>query len=292
MQAANTVIFAGIGRLGVPVAEKLAREGRQVVISYRKGKTSEQTVNDLQQKFPDKIIGISAELTELKQAHHLLKSTLGQFGCVDTLINIASGYPSEKKDWKRWQTGNPITEDDWKYYESNFLSTRNTIDALLALEDNPGVPCIINFSDSRSMVYVTNDICDPYQKIGGIAQARLDAIKEHGLVQLSEIAPPRHQNPYTLAKRDIVYLTQTLAMELAGRAIRINAIAPGPMLPPPDRNEDDSQSILNQSLLKKWGHTEPVVRAVAYLLDNDFVTGETLRIDGGLYLNLKFGQQT
>ncbi|MHC5117944.1 MAG: SDR family oxidoreductase, partial [Planctomycetota bacterium] len=88
---------------------------------------------------------------------------------------------------------------------------------------------------------------------------------------------------------DVAYLTRKLAVDLGLKGVRVNAIAPGPMVPPPDSEGKAVESIAGQTCLGKWGGLEPVVRAVDYLLEDDFVTGEILKVDGGLFLKQRFG---
>jgi pteridine reductase len=88
---------------------------------------------------------------------------------------------------------------------------------------------------------------------------------------------------YTLAKSALVTLTRSLAKSLAPR-IRVNAVAPGAILPPPGEGEEYLQRLIPRIPLKRPGSPDDIVRGVAYLLEASFVTGEVLHIDGGEYL--------
>jgi NAD(P)-dependent dehydrogenase (short-subunit alcohol dehydrogenase family) len=147
---------------------------------------------------------------------------------------------------------------------------------------------IINFGDARSLQFFDERVLDPYEGQGGILCADTQQIKKAGLERLAQLAPLRHINPYTLAKIDVAYLTRKLALDLGPQGVRVNAIAPGPMIPPPDSDGKAVDSIAQQTCLGKWGGLEPVVKAVDYLLDDDYVTGEILKVDGGLYLSQTF----
>jgi NAD(P)-dependent dehydrogenase (short-subunit alcohol dehydrogenase family) len=81
-----------------------------------------------------------------------------------------------------------------------------------------------------------------------------------------------------------VALTEALALELASDNILVNAIAPGPILAPPDMTEEDRRAVEEATPLGRWGGELEVAKAVVALLDGDFVTGETLRIDGGRHV--------
>ncbi len=285
----KVAVFAGIGRLGVPVAETLVDQGWKVVISYRQGKGSEKTAKQIiETKGSDNVIGVVAEISYKDEADKLIKQTIDQYGRVDALINIASWYPDEEKDWQRWKRGEGVNDNDWKYYESNFIPIRNSILAVLESETSLNDVSIINFVDARSCLYVDWDVLDPYSEIGGIVKASVEAIKQIGLDQLAQKAENRQINPYTLSKRDLVHLTRKLALDYEGTGLRINAVAPGPMLPPPDKTEEQSKFIIEQTVLKQWGHTKPIVDIIMYLLKADFVTGDIHFIDGGFYIYKKF----
>lgn len=86
--------------------------------------------------------------------------------------------------------------------------------------------------------------------------------------------------PYNAAKAAVVGLTKSLAKELAPHVL-VNAIAPGPILKPPDLTEEEDKEVLAGTLLKRWGGAEEIAKGVLYLLDADFVTGHILTIDGG-----------
>jgi len=78
--------------------------------------------------------------------------------------------------------------------------------------------------------------------------------------------------------------TEALAIEVAADQILVNAIAPGPILAPPGTSDEESQSVEKSTPLGRWGGVEEIVKAVLALVDSDFVTGETIRVDGGRHL--------
>ncbi|WP_165700728.1 SDR family oxidoreductase [Alienimonas californiensis] len=98
--------------------------------------------------------------------------------------------------------------------------------------------------------------------------------------------PTAEDLPYTAAKAGLAALTKGLALRLAPR-IRVNGVAPGEMLPPTGRHTDpeewDRQTAAHIPL-RRVGGSVPVARAVRYLCEADFVTGETLHVTGGDHL--------
>jgi pteridine reductase len=86
-----------------------------------------------------------------------------------------------------------------------------------------------------------------------------------------------------ISKAGIVHLTQVAARSLAPD-VRVNGIAPGTVLPPESMSEDEIRQLAERAPLRKNGSPEDVVRALRYLLAADFVTGQTLVVDGGRLL--------
>ena len=85
---------------------------------------------------------------------------------------------------------------------------------------------------------------------------------------------------YSVAKGALRQLMLGLAQELAP-AIRVNAIAPGTVLPPPETTAEERDRYAHQALLDRVGEADDVVRALLYLVDSPFVTAQELRVDGG-----------
>ena len=88
---------------------------------------------------------------------------------------------------------------------------------------------------------------------------------------------------YNLTKKALRDFTLMAAKEL-GPKIRVNGICPGPILPPPDKDIEYLEMIAKNTPLRKPGSPDYIIKAVNYILDNDFVTGQCLFVDGGQHL--------
>ncbi len=97
---------------------------------------------------------------------------------------------------------------------------------------------------------------------------------------------PRYKDysAYYVSKAAIKAVVEVMALELAP-TILVNAIAPGPMIPPPNLSAAELQEVADATPLKRWGGAEEMAKAVKFLIESDFVTGETIRVDGGRHLN-------
>src|SRR5262249_24494740 len=103
---------------------------------------------------------------------------------------------------------------------------------------------------------------------------------------LAKSGRPRYRGylPYYVAKAGVIGLTEALALEPALDNILVNAIAPGPILAPPDTTEDQFTAVEQATPLGRWGGEAEIAKAVLALLEADFITGETIRIDGGRHI--------
>lgn len=88
---------------------------------------------------------------------------------------------------------------------------------------------------------------------------------------------------YHLSKRMLLDLTRMMALEFAPQ-VRVNAVAPGLILPPPGQNEAYMQRLASANPLQRPGHTKAVTQAIVFLLESDFVTGQVIFVDGGYHL--------
>lgn len=88
---------------------------------------------------------------------------------------------------------------------------------------------------------------------------------------------------YLVTKAAASALVRTLAVDLAPK-ILVNGIAPGPILPPPEYTQKEINEVSNLTLLHRWGGPAEIARGVIYLLEQEFMTGQVLVIDGGRYL--------
>lgn len=88
---------------------------------------------------------------------------------------------------------------------------------------------------------------------------------------------------YNLSKRALRDFT-LMAAKALGPKIRVNGICPGPILPPPGRDTKYMTRISKSTPLRKAGSPDYVITALKYILDNDYVTGECLFVDGGQHI--------
>jgi hypothetical protein len=88
---------------------------------------------------------------------------------------------------------------------------------------------------------------------------------------------------YILSKHVLDVLTRVTALKYAPE-ITVNAVAPGLILPPPGEDESYIDRLTHTVPLKRHGSPEDIAEAVVYLLKSDFVTGETISVDGGRHL--------
>ena len=121
-----------------------------------------------------------------------------------------------------------------------------------------------------------------------LAQAAARVMPERGgsIVNIADLAAFetwRGYIPHSITKAGIVQMTRGLAHALAPK-IRVNAVAPGPVLLPEGWTQEQADKLISSTPLGRLGSPEDVAQAVLYLLSADYVTGETIIVDGGRHV--------
>lgn len=101
-----------------------------------------------------------------------------------------------------------------------------------------------------------------------------------GIADLSALEPWPGFAGHAVGKGAVISLTRQLALELAPD-IRANAVIPGPALRPDDYDDGTYQRVADETLVGRWGTPEEMGRAVRFLAESDYITGEILTVDGG-----------
>jgi pteridine reductase len=121
-----------------------------------------------------------------------------------------------------------------------------------------------------------------------LAQAAAKVMRPRGgvIVNIADLAAFETWSgyiPHSISKAGVVQMTRALAHAL-GPEIRVNAIAPGVVLLPEGWEEDSAKHLIETTPLKRLGTPDDVTQALLYLLHADFVTGETIIVDGGRHV--------
>lgn len=243
MPAQSVALITGSARrrLGWHIADALAARGYHVVIHYN---TSAQEAAKTAQQlagYGKRAIAVAANLANEEQVRQLIATTLEEFGRIDVLVNCAA-------IWQRKPLEQVTAEDVRGYLEINTLGTFLCCQhAGLAMVNQAEGGSIVNFGD------------------WAIARPYLDYAA------------------YFPSKGAIPALTRTFAVELGSRnpRVRVNCVLPGPVLLPPDLPAAEKEQAIRATLVKREGRPENVVQAVLHFIENDFVTGACLPVDGG-----------
>ena len=116
-----------------------------------------------------------------------------------------------------------------------------------------------------------------------------EVVQEGQVINIIDNKVAYHQYPYAaylLSKKSLAEMTHMAALEFAPR-IRINGLAPGVVLPASQRTSDYVQWRIEGIPLKQQGEPAHLVQALYYLLDNTFVAGQILFVDGGESINIE-----
>jgi pteridine reductase len=240
-QRVALVTGSGKRRIGWYVADALAGRGYALAVHYR---TSAAEAADAVAHLRGRgalADAFQADLTDEVAASGLIHAALDRFGRLDVLVNCAGL-------WQPKSLEDAKADDVRRHFEVNVLSTFVcSQQAGLAMARQPEGGCIVN--------------------LGDWAEAR----------------PYTGYAPYFASKGAIPTLTRCLAVELGTRnpRVRVNCVLPGPVLLPPDLPEDERREAISATLVRHEGSPANVAQAVLFFIDNDFVTGACLPVDGG-----------
>jgi len=240
----KVVLITGGKRIGLVVAGELAKRGVDVALSYARSKDEAEQAAAAVRASNRRAEIFQADLSQPAACDALVRSTVDKFGRLDILINMASVYQHRTFEALTFAHWNAAMDVDLR---AAFLCAH----AAAPHMRRQGGGRIINFSD-----------------------------------WVAKSGRPRYLGyvPYYVAKAGIIALTEALALELAADNILVNAIAPGPIVAPPGTTDEESKAVEQSTPLGRWGGEIEIAKGVLALLDSDFITGETIRIDGGRHV--------
>ena len=235
------VTGSGKRRVGWHVADALARRGYALAVHYRTSAAEAAETVTALKEHGGEVMAFQADLTDEQAVRGMVRQVLERFGRLDVLVNCAAV-------WKSRRLEDVTAADVRRHFEANTLGTFLTCQhAGLAMVRQPTGGLIVN--------------------IGDWAVAR----------------PYRDYAAYFPSKGAIPTLTRLFAVELGTRNpnVRVNAVLPGPVLLPPDLPEAERRQSIAGTLVKREGSPRHIALAVLFFLDDDFVTGACLPVDGG-----------
>jgi len=241
----RVVLITGAKRVGAVLARAVAARGADVAVGFNRSREEADETVAAVRAAGRRAIAVEANVADPGACEALVAAVDKAFGRLDVLVNMASIYKSVPFD--------ELTVEAWDRQlavdlRGAFLCAR----AAVPLMRRTGGGRIVNFSD-----------------------------------WVAASGRPRYKGyvSYYVAKAGARALTEALALELASDQILVNAIAPGPILAPPGTTDEEYQAVERATPLGRWGGAEEIAKAVLALIDSNFITGETIRVDGGRHVD-------
>lgn len=243
MDSNRVALITGSGkrRLGWHLADALARRGYAIAVHYLTSERDAVGTVDHLRSLGVEADRFRADLADDVQTAAMIDAVIARLGRLDVLINCASIWESKPLE--------AITADDLRRHfavnvAGTFVCSQR---AGLAMAAQPEGGCIITFGDW--------------------------AVRR----------PYRDYAAYFAAKGAIPTLTRCLAVELAARnpKVRVNCIEPGPAMMPESVAAEERAEIVRATLVQREGSPADIVQATLALIDNPFITGVCLPVDGG-----------
>jgi NAD(P)-dependent dehydrogenase (short-subunit alcohol dehydrogenase family) len=240
----RVALITGGRRIGAVVATELARRGADLALVYRKSRAEAEETASAIRAMGRRSVVLQADVREPEACRQVVDAAVDRLGRLDVLVNMASRYKAVPLD--------ELTVQDW--------------------DDQLDV-------DLRA-TWLCAKAAAPHMRRsrGGRIINVADWTARSGR--------PRYPGylPYYVAKAGVTALTEALALELASDQILVNAIAPGPIVAPEGISDDEFAAVERATPLGRWGGETEIAKMVLACIDSDFVTGETIRVDGGRHL--------
>lgn len=235
------VTGSGKRRVGWHVADALAARGYALAVHYHTSAAAAEESAGQFRKHGGRIITVQADLADEAAVVAMIRRVLDTLGRIDVLVNCAAV-------WERKRLEDVVAADVRRNFDINALGTFLCCQhAGLAMVEQPEGGSIVTVGDWA--------VERPY---------------------LDHLA-------YFVSKGAIPALTRAFAVELGTRnpRVRVNCIHPGPVMLPPDLTEEERRQSIAGTLVKREGRPENVAQAVLALVENDFITGACVPVDGG-----------
>ncbi len=251
------LITGGSQGIGRGIAVSLAEEGASIIINYRSNlKEAEETAAMIEAMGQEYLI-CQADVSDREAVRAMFDQSVEKFGRLDVVVANAAYSQRELVVDAKWE---------------NVLKTIE----------------VSQFGVFHTCQFAAQQMIK--QEILSKCRGKIIIISSI----LAELAPPAN-GAYNMAKAAINHLGETMAAELAESYINVNMINPGWIDTPGERKYTSDEEILAGAKNIPWkrlGTTEDMGKAVAYLAsdDADYVTGATLRVDGGFVLGLQLPQ--
>jgi 3-oxoacyl-[acyl-carrier protein] reductase len=239
------VITGGARGIGAAIVRRLSLEGADIVINdIAAGESGDQLIAEIKAA-GGKAVFIAADISKAAEAKRLIEEAIAAMGKIDILVNNA-GITRDNLIMR-------MSEEEW--------------DSVIAVNLKGTFNCLQ--AATRPMLK---------QRSGAIVN----------LASVVGVAGNPGQANYSASKAGVIGLTKTAAKELASRGIRVNAVAPGFIETDMTKKlpEEYTGKLKEVIPLGIFGTPENVADVVAFLAGDDaaYVTGEVIKIDGGLFI--------
>lgn len=235
-------VVTGAGRrVGNGIARALGARGYRVALHANASIAEAEKTAGELSASGGDAIAVAANLGDEKAARDMIARVRDHFGRIDAVVNSAAIWSAARLE--------QVTADDVRrHFEINTLATF---------------------------------VCCQEAGLVMVAQAEGGAIVNVGDWAIAR--PYRDHAAYFTAKGSIPALTRVFAVELAARnpRVRVNAVLPGPVLLPAGMSRDERKQVIASTLAQREGTVEELASAILFLVENEFVTGVCLPVDGG-----------
>ena len=241
----TAIITGASGQLGGAIALAFAARGVDCVCHYHDNEAAVQKVVASIEQTGRRAVAVQADLAKADAAEIIFEKAQ-ELGSVRVLINSAS------------------------IFQRQLLGSFSQVDVARVLAVNLTAPILLSQAFVMTLKQEGLDWQGPGETVAAIIN----------LVDVAGVKPWGQYSPYCASRAGLIGATKSLAKELAP-GVTVNAIAPGIVTWPGKMDPSEEQKQLKMIPAGRFGQPKDITRTIDFLLDNDYITGQVLSIDGG-----------
>lgn len=245
LKGKTAIVTGGNRGIGNAITKELAAQGVIVAINFNANGASADSLVSEIKKAGGQAFPVQAEVSDRKQVDQMIRTVSNKTGSVDFLINNA-GVMGEPQFLK-------ISEDDWdRVLAVNLKGVFNCSQAV--------IPLMLKRAEGGKIINISSIA----GKMGGLSGAQ-----------------------YAASKAGVIGLTMALSTEFAKQDIWVNAITPGPIRTEMYENlpSEVQRRFADSTHIGRVGDPFEIAHGVVFILENDFLAGETLNLSAGRYMD-------
>ncbi len=290
LQGKCAVITGASRGIGREIALKYAKEGANIVLNYRNSEIEALQLKEELDKLGSNTLIIKANVSNFEEAEKLIKEAKEVFGRVDILVNNA-GITKDNLIMRMKEEDFDSVIDVNEEAEKLIKEAKEVFGRVDILVNNAGITkdnLIMRMKEEDFDSVIDVNLKGAFNCLKAVTPIMIRQ-KYGKIINMSSVVGVignAGQVNYCASKAGLIGMTKSLAREIGGKNINVNAIAPGFIDTDMTKvlSEDQKKNIMSQVPLKRLGQADDIANLALFLASNqsNYITGQVIHVDGGM----------